>query len=92
MPATAAVIAFPPMPPTARLDAALCRLREAQRAQVQAVAAWRRTLEDLRAAASRLDSSVRGYDARLACLASEVAELHATARQTETLADGMLHR
>ena len=92
MPATAAVVAFPPMLPTARLDAALCRLREALRAQGQAVAAWRHSLEDLRASAARLECSVRSYDARLASLATGIAELHGTARQMEALADGMLRK
>lgn len=90
MPASAAVIAFPPMQPAARLDAALCRLREALRAQGQAVAVWRRSMEDLRIATERLDASVRNYDTRLAYLASGIAELHGTARKAETIADGVL--
>lgn len=87
MPASATVIAFPPMSPAARLDAALCRLQQALRQQGEAVATWRRALDDLGASTSQLDRSVRAYDARLGCLAPGVAELHGTCRELETLAD-----
>ena len=90
MPATAAIIAFPPMPPAARLDASMCRLREALRAQGQAVAVWRRSLDDLRISAARLEEAVRSYDTRVAGLASDVAELHGSARKTEALVDGII--
>ena len=89
-PLSATVVAFPPMQPSARLDAALCRLQQALRVQGEAVAAWRRSLSELGAAASTLDRSVKAYDARLTCLASGVANLHGASRELEAIASSAI--
>lgn len=92
MSASATVVAFPSMTPQARLNAAVCRLQQALRAQAVAVSEWRRSVADLQRATARLNGSVRQYGDQLGALAGNVATLHGAARELETRADRIARR